>query len=67
MIIQYILVIVIVAGAVGFAIVITLRRNDIKNKSASCNGPSSCEGCTGCSLKQELLEKSSGKGLFPLK
>jgi hypothetical protein len=60
---QYIIVIIIVSVALGFTMVVLIRHNEKKTPAASCDDKSNCEGCSGCSIKQEILEKSTKKNL----
>jgi len=68
MIYQYILVIIIFAGAAGYGGYLVYRRFSKKRRTNGYDCLSNpCEGCEGCSLKQELREKSCPKDLFPPK
>lgn len=66
-IIQYIIVSVIVATALGYSAYKVFRRFRKKTGPSTECPPNACEGCDGCSLKQELREKSCPKDLFPPK
>jgi len=63
---QNILVAAVVAGAIGYAVWLTYK--SLRNRHRTTFDPSNpCAGCEGCSLKQEIREKSCPKGLFPPK
>ena len=50
---QNIIVYIIIAGAVAYTVYAVVR-------SLTSKGKSSCEGCGGCEVKQEILKNIKG-------
>ena len=61
--IQYILVIVVLLGAIGLFMAVSMRKGK-KGTADDCEESSGCSTCLeDCTLKKEILEKSKEKHL----
>ncbi len=61
---QYILVIVVLLGAVGLFMAVNFRHDKKNKQTDDCEESSACSTCVdGCDLKKEILEKSKRKNL----
>lgn len=64
-VLQYILVILVLLGAVGLYMAVSMSKAKRDKQKEGCNeDTSSCSTCTeACTLKREIMEKSKAKHL----